>query len=120
MVKIWFVFLGGGLGSLARFGFQYYLPNASNFSMPTMSANILSCFILGYLAGLKMRANLSDGSYLILATGFCGGFSTFSTFMLENWQSIRIGNIGVALVYSFLSLALGFLALLLGYFFSQK
>jgi CrcB protein len=120
MMKIWFVFLGGGLGSLARFAFQYYLPNASHFSIPTLSANILSCFILGYLAGLKMRANLSDSSYLILATGFCGGFSTFSTFMLENWQAIRIGNVGVALVYSFLSLALGFLALLLGYFFSQK
>lgn len=120
MMKIWFVFFGGGLGSLARFGFQYYLPNASNFSVPTLSANILSCLILGYLAGLKMRANLSDSSYLILATGFCGGFSTFSTFILENWQAMRIGNIGIALIYSFLSLALGFLALLLGYFLSQK
>ena len=120
MMNIWFVFLGGGLGSLVRYGFTYYLPNASNFSIPTLSANILSCLILGYLAGLKMRANLSDSSYLILATGFCGGFSTFSTLILENWQAVRIGNIGIAFLYSFLSLSLGFLALFLGYFLSQK
>ena len=114
-MKIWFVFLGGGLGSLARFGFQYYLPNASNFSIPTLSANILSCLILGYLAGLKMRANLSDSSYLILATGFCGGFTTFSTFSLENIQFIQNQNYNLALLYTISSIFIGFIGVLIGF-----
>lgn len=119
-MKIWFVFLGGGLGSLLRFGFQYYLPNTHSLSIPTLSANIVSCLILGYLAGLKMRLQISDDAYLLLATGFCGGFSTFSTLILENWQAIRIGKMGIALLYSFFSLTLGFLSLVIGYFLSNK
>lgn len=119
-MKFWIVFLGGGIGSIIRFGFQYYMPNTNSLSVPTLSANILSCLILGYLAGLKMRAQISDESYLLLATGFCGGFSTFSTLVLENWQAIRIGKIGIALFYALLSLTLGFLSLIFGYFLSQK
>lgn len=119
-MKIWFVFLGGGLGSLARFGFQYYLPNAHSLSVPTLSANLISCLILGYLAGLKMKLQISEDAYLLIATGFCGGFSTFSTLMLENWQAFRMGKIGIALLYSFLSLGLGFLSLVMGYFLSNK
>jgi len=119
-MKIWFVFLGGGLGSLVRFGFQYYLPHSHILSIPTLSANIISCLILGYLAGLKMRLQISDDAYLFLATGFCGGFSTFSTLILENWQAYSIGKIGIAFLYSFFSLGLGFLSFVAGYFLSNK
>jgi CrcB protein len=119
-MKIWLVFLGGGIGSIFRFGFQYYMPNTNSLSVPTLSANILSCVILGYLAGLKMNTQISSECYLLLATGFCGGFSTFSTLLLENWQAIRNGNIGIALLYTSLSLILGLLSLIFGYFLSQK
>jgi CrcB protein len=67
-----------------------------------------------------MRLQISDDAYLFLATGFCGGFSTFSTLILENWQAYRIGKIGIAFLYSFFSLGLGFLSFVAGYFLSNK
>jgi CrcB protein len=119
-MKILFVFLGGGLGSLVRYGLQYYLPNSHMISLPTLAANLISCFLLGYLAGIKMRASISDDTYLLLATGFCGGFSTFSTLMLENWQAVRMGKMGITLLYLLISLILGYCSLVLGYFLSLK
>ena len=77
------VFLGGGLGSLMRYGVQAAMHGRiSPFLFPwaTLSVNILGSFLIGMFYVLSARFNLSDETRLFLTTGLCGGFTTFSTF----------------------------------------
>ncbi|MEL7159799.1 MAG: CrcB family protein [Bacteroidota bacterium] len=106
-----FVFLGGGLGSLARYGLALALP-AADFSrgeLPwfTLITNFLACLLLGVLLGYVSRDLLSRPGQLLLVTGFCGGFSTFSTFAAEAWLLGEEGYPAAALLYVCLSLLLG-------------
>ena len=71
------IFIGGGLGSLARWGFGKWLGNhASGFPIGTFAANLAACIVLGLLTGLFLhRSHLPRPIQLGLLTGFCGGFS---------------------------------------------
>lgn len=92
------VFLGGGLGSICRFGIAEALRSHHyHFPFATFAANILSCIILGVLLGLSFRGDLNPSTRFLLMTGFCGGFSTFSTFSGETYQLLLSGNTGYAL-----------------------
>lgn len=92
------VFIGGGLGSMCRFGIGHLLRHY-NFHFPwaTFSANALSCIILGMLVGLSLKDGMSPSGRFFLMTGFCGGFSTFSTFTNETYHLFLAGNSGYAL-----------------------
>lgn len=109
------VFLGGGLGSLARYGIARLLPPVEladgDFPWATLMANILACIILGIGLGLTSRELLAKPLQLFLLTGFCGGFSTFSTYAAELLLLGEEGNTGVALTYLGLSIAGGIAAL---------
>lgn len=109
------VFVGGGLGSLARYGLARLLPppdlTAGQMPWATLLANFLACVLLGSLLGYVGREVLSRPLQLLLMTGFCGGFSTFSTFAAEAWLLGEEGFGGVALAYVGLSLLLGIGAL---------
>lgn len=116
-MKFLAVFIGGGLGSLCRF-LLASLNVGSNTAIPygTLSANFMSSFILGALvAWFSAKNDPSPSVVLLLTTGFCGGFSTFSTFSLELFQLSKNGYPGLAFGYLVLSIGIGLLAVWLGF-----
>lgn len=104
------VFVGGGLGSVARFGVSSMLTSGFKNINPvgTLTANIISTIILGlvlYLASQKM--GISDNMKALVITGFCGGFSTFSTFSYETFELLRTGQFWFTAANVLVSIVLG-------------
>ncbi len=111
------VFLGGGLGSLMRYGVQAAMHGRiSPFLFPwaTLSVNILGSFLIGMFYVLSARFNLSDETRLFLTTGLCGGFTTFSTFSQESLTLLRQGHYAAFALYTLASVAAGIAAALAG------
>jgi fluoride exporter len=114
-MNYFWVFIGGGIGSVLRFGISEMLKSWSqNFPYATLIANSLSCILLGIVVGLFANDSISPSHRLLLATGVCGGFSTFSTFTNETFQLFQAGNIFLAVGNIFFNLALCFLCLFIG------
>ena len=110
MQSILMVFIGGGLGSLCRYSIARLVqPYNLVFPLATLLANIVSCILIGALIGWSLKHNMAQPMKLLLITGFCGGFSTFSTFTYETFHLIETGNIN----YAFLNIG-GSLLICLG------
>jgi len=114
-VKFLFVFIGGGFGSMARYGI-WRLLDRFNLQLPyaTFLANMLSCLVLGYLIGLQLKLDIPENLRLLLLIGFCGGFSTFSTFGFETLQMLESGNIQTAISYILISFLVCWVFIYLG------
>ena len=113
---IW-VGAGSAIGGISRFAIGRWISNIASISFPvsTFSINIIGSFIIGMLLSLQSKHGLSSATMLFLATGFCGGFTTFSTFSLENILLIKQGQLGIAFLYMIASLIVGLAAVYLGF-----
>ena len=116
------VFLGGGLGSALR----YLVASAMNqyskvLPFGTFTVNILGCLLIGMILGYAQRENtLTSNQTLLLATGFCGGFTTFSAFANENLELIKNGEIFNFSVYTIGSILVGILAVFIGFYLINR
>ena len=116
MKQLLLVFLGGGVGSVLRFIFGKYL-NSTETGIPygTFAANIVGSLLIGFILGLAAKnSSLTNNQILFLATGFCGGFTTFSTFAYENHVFLKSGDFVSFALYTIGSFVIGFLAVFLG------
>lgn len=95
------VAIGGGMGALARYGLSL-LPISRQFPLATLLTNFLGAFLIGLIAAQAGR--MSPKSVLLLKTGVCGGFTTFSTFSLETVTLLQNGRYGLGVLYVILSL----------------
>ena len=125
MKVVLMVFLGGGLGSSLRYLISKYLNEASfsgSFAIPlgTFTVNIAGSLLLGFILGLALKYDsFSSNTLVFLATGFCGGFTTFSAFAFENQELLKSGNYLPFAVYTLGTLILGFSAIFAGLYFSK-
>ena len=116
MKQLILVFVGGGFGSVLRFVIGKWLNNSENgIPYGTFAANIIGSLLIGIILGLAAKnETLSQSQTLFLATGFCGGFTTFSTFAYENHVFLKSGDFTSFALYTIASFVIGFLAVFFG------
>jgi CrcB protein len=108
---------GGFVGSVSRFYLSKYFQSlaGSSFPLGTLVVNVIGCFLIGFFYGIFMKySDLSPAWRLVLTTGFCGGFTTFSTFSFENIALLRDSQYVFFFAYTGASLIAGLLFTLLG------
>lgn len=112
MKQFFLIFLGGGLGSVCRYLLGRFLNNSSNgIPYGTFLANILGSLLIGLILGVSLKNNnIEEHQVLFLATGFCGGFTTFSTFAYENHIFLKNGDFTSFALYTIGSFIIGFLS----------
>lgn len=116
MKQLILVFIGGGLGSVLRFLIGKWL-NSTDAGIPygTFTANILGSLLIGFILGMSFKnETLTQNQTLLLATGFCGGFTTFSTFAYENHIFLKSGDFTSFALYTIASFIVGFFAVFAG------
>ena len=116
MKSLLLVFLGGGFGSTLRYVIGKYL-NSVETGVPygTFAANIIGSLLIGIILGLAAKnESLSQNTVLFLATGFCGGFTTFSAFAYENHVFLKSGDFMTFALYTIGSFIIGFAAVFFG------
>ena len=122
MKQVLLVFIGGGVGSALRYlvGIFFKL-SASGFPWGTFTVNVVGSLIIGVLMGLTFKnTTLLDNQTLLLVTGFCGGFTTFSAFAYENQIFLKEGDLTSFLIYTIGSVGVGLAAVFLGLFISKS
>jgi len=122
MKQLLLVGFGGFIGSIARFSVQKLNLNWHVLSIPmgTLTVNVAGSLLIGFIIGVSAKSEIiSPGLRLFLMVGICGGFTTFSSFTAENLTLMQNGQFASVLVYTGLSIFLGFLAVYLGYISSN-
>ena len=118
MLKILLIIgTGSFLGGVSRFLTSRYIQNnfISAFPYGTFVVNILGCFLIGLIYGLSEKGNIISAEWrMFLTVGFCGGFTTFSTFANENISLLRDGDFFYFALYTGLSVFLGLMAVYFG------
>ncbi len=120
--NIFLIGTGGFIGSVARYFVSKLNLTVSLFSIPvgTLLINVSGSLIIGFLMGLSERSVLLNPEIrLFLMVGLCGGFTTFSSFSMENLVLMHNGQFLQVVIYSGSSLIFGFLAVYAGYVLSN-
>jgi len=122
MKQVILVFIGGGVGSVLRYLVGTFLKvPSSGFPWGTFSVNVLGSLTIGILMGLSLKNSiLTENQTLLLVTGLCGGFTTFSAFAYENQVFLKDGDFTSFLVYSLGSIGIGLVAVFIGFFLSKS
>jgi CrcB protein len=110
--------IGGMVGSIARYLVSVLVTARLPIGFPygTLTVNIVGCFFIGLIMGLAERGTLlSPLLRLVLATGFCGGFTTFSSFSYEVIELLRAHRYEAAVLYVVVSIVIGLSATILGF-----
>jgi fluoride exporter len=115
------IFVGGGLGSLARYyiGKSFLSISFNNLPIGTLMVNIAASFILGVFIGFESSSKLEPNYRALIAIGFCGGFSTFSTFSAETLQLINSLRYTEALLNIFLNVFICILVTFVGIYLTK-
>lgn len=109
--------IGSGIGGMCRYLISLLMGSTSNgFPWGTFTVNIAGCLLIGLLWGMTSRfSSLSPALSLLLMVGFCGGFTTFSTFSKEGLTMLQANNYILFLLYAIGSVIIGIMAVALGY-----
>ena len=109
--------VGGAAGSALRYAIALMLPRAGRgFPWATLSVNLIGCLLIGLLSGLTPRNHwMFQTGWVLLATGVCGGFTTYSAFALDNVKLFEAGGSLVALTYTLISLVFGIILCYVGH-----
>ena len=110
--NILLVAFGGAVGSVCRYLISGL--NSEYYPWGTFAVNILGSLLIGLLVGIVNKGGLSPEMKLLLVTGFCGGFTTFSTFTNESFGFMKAGDIMLSALYIGASVAVGVLAVWAG------
>ena len=119
MINVVLVGIGGAIGAILRYMLSF-IPFETSFPFATFITNILGAFFIGVVAGLSDKSSLSPKAVLMLKTGVCGGFTTFSTFSLESWNLLSNGKLLTGSIYIVLSFSCCLIGVALGQFIIKK
>lgn len=98
-----FVAIGGAIGAILRYAISL-IPAKTTFPILTLITNVIGAFVIGIIVAFSTKHNMSDNMILLLKTGLCGAFTTFSTFSLEAYNLFKGGKPGMAIIYALISL----------------
>lgn len=116
LTSLLLIALGGAAGSVARYLFGGFVQGATHvFPTGTLAVNTVGGILIGVLTGLAMNAQTHASLRPALIVGFCGGFTTFSTFSMETVSLIQGGAVGKAALYVAASVTLSLLGTTLGF-----